>query len=71
MAASVKDRGLKALLRAVFRDKAFFERFSQCPASQSYHHAYLGGLIEHTVAVAGTVRDCLGAATTESTGTCW
>lgn len=53
VAASVKDRALKTLLRAVFRDKAFFERFSQCPGSQSYHHAYLGGLIEHTVAVAG------------------
>ena len=52
VAASVTDRGLKGLLRAVFRDKAFFERFSQCPGSQSYHHAYLGGLIEHTVAVA-------------------
>jgi len=23
-----------------------------CPGSQSYHHAYLGGLMEHTIAVA-------------------
>ena len=70
VAASVEDRGLKALLRVVFRDRAFFERFSQCPGSQSYHHAYLGGLIEHTVAVAGTVPPSLRA-TTESTGTFW
>jgi 3'-5' exoribonuclease len=53
LAATVQDGGLKALLRAVFRDTAFFNRFSQCPGSQSYHHAYLSGLIEHTVAVAG------------------
>jgi 3'-5' exoribonuclease len=52
LASSVKHQGLKALLREVFRDKEFFTRFSACPGSQSYHHAYLGGLIEHTVAVA-------------------
>ncbi|TFG36062.1 MAG: HD domain-containing protein, partial [Candidatus Aminicenantes bacterium] len=32
--------------------KELFERFCACPGSQSYHHAYLGGLLEHTVAVA-------------------
>jgi len=52
LAASVGCPGLKALLRQVFRDKAFYERFCACPGSQSYHHAYLGGLLEHTVAVA-------------------
>jgi len=52
LAKSVTHPGLKALLRTVFADKALFERFSRCPGSQSYHHAYLGGLVEHTVAVA-------------------
>lgn len=49
---SVNDSGLRRLLRAVFGDKQFFERFQRCPGAQTHHHAYLGGLIEHTVAVA-------------------
>jgi 3'-5' exoribonuclease len=31
-----------------------------CPGSQSYHHAYLGGLLEHTVAVATLCRAIAG-----------
>jgi 3'-5' exoribonuclease len=50
---SVADPELARVLKAVFSNRAFFERFSRCPGSQSYHHAHLGGLIEHTVAVAG------------------
>ncbi|TLM97374.1 MAG: HD domain-containing protein, partial [Actinobacteria bacterium] len=49
---SVSDPGLRATLRRIFGDAAFFERFSTCPGAQSHHHAYLGGLIEHTVGVA-------------------
>lgn len=49
---SVNDSALRSVLRAVFGDKAFFERFQRCPGAQAHHHAYLGGLIEHTVAVA-------------------
>ena len=56
LVAGVRDVELRRVLRAVFGDRAFFERFSVCPGSQSYHHAYLGGLIEHTSAVAGLCR---------------
>jgi 3'-5' exoribonuclease len=49
---SVNDPELRRVLRAVFGDREFFERFVLCPGAQSYHHAYLGGLLEHTVAVA-------------------
>ena len=52
LANGVKDSGLRRVLRAVFGDKEFFSRFVRCPGSQSYHHAYLGGLLEHTVDVA-------------------
>lgn len=52
LAASVTDSSLRRVVRAVFADKEFYRRFRECPASQSYHHAYLGGLIEHTVSVA-------------------
>lgn len=54
LARSVKHAGLRRLLRQVFRDAEFFDRFCTCPASQSYHHAYLCGLLEHTVSVAVT-----------------
>ncbi len=53
---SVKEPSCRRLLRHVFGDKDFFRQFSSCPGSQSYHHAYVGGLIEHTVAVAQLCR---------------
>ncbi len=49
---SVSDPDMRRVLGAVFGDKPFFERFTTCPGAQSHHHAYLGGLMEHTVAVA-------------------
>jgi len=49
---SVRDRDYRALLEAVFGDPDFFETFCTAPAAKLYHHAYLGGLMEHTVAVA-------------------
>ncbi len=49
---SVRDPALAAVVRRVFADSAFLKRFTTCPASQSYHHAYIGGLMEHTVGVA-------------------
>lgn len=53
LVGSVVDREYRRVLRAVFADRAFYERFAICPGSQAYHHAYLGGLLEHTVTVAG------------------
>jgi len=35
-------------------------RFCTCPAAQALHHAYLGGLLEHTISVATACR-MLGA----------
>jgi 3'-5' exoribonuclease len=49
---SVSDDDYAALLRAIFADGALYEAFTTAPAAKVYHHAYLGGLIEHTVAVA-------------------
>jgi len=50
---SVTHPGLRGLLKRVFGEADFFDAFCRCPASQSYHHAYVGGLLEHTVAVGG------------------
>jgi 3'-5' exoribonuclease len=49
---SVSDPEMRRVLSAVFGDRPFFQRFTRCPGAQSHHHAYLGGLVEHTVAVA-------------------
>lgn len=52
LVASVTTPALRAVLLAVFGDREFMQRFKLCPAAQTYHHAYLGGLLEHTVSVA-------------------
>ena len=53
---TVGEPSCRRVLRQVFGDKDFFARFCSCPGSQSYHHAYLGGLLEHTIAVAQLCR---------------
>lgn len=60
VASSVRHRELRRVLKAVFGDREFLERFATCPGGRTYHHAYLGGLIEHTLAVA-TLCQTLGA----------
>lgn len=57
---SVSHPGLRGILAAVFGDAAFFERFSAHPASQGYHHAYIGGLLEHTLSVASLCASLAG-----------
>ena len=46
---SIAHPGLKALAKAYLDDKALMDAFRQCPAAKSMHHAYLGGLLEHTL----------------------
>lgn len=48
---SVYDRDYSALLNAIFGDPDFLETFITAPAAKVMHHAYLGGLVEHTVSV--------------------
>ncbi|MDY6824803.1 MAG: HD domain-containing protein [Thermodesulfobacteriota bacterium] len=44
---------LKALMEQFWTDDAFVEeKFKRSPAAKMMHHAYLGGLLEHTLAVA-------------------
>ncbi|MBU1752446.1 HD domain-containing protein [bacterium] len=39
---------LKKLLKSFVNDADFLSRFKQAPAARSVHHAYIGGLLEHT-----------------------
>jgi 3'-5' exoribonuclease len=48
---SVKNQYLSKLLDAFFQDEAFLERFTTAPAAKKMHHAYLGGLLEHTLSI--------------------
>lgn len=44
---------LRALLLAFLEDGAIAEKYKLAPAAMSYHHAYLGGLIEHVLSLIG------------------
>jgi 3'-5' exoribonuclease len=43
---------LSALLKAFFADEKFVPVFCKIPAAKGFHHASLGGLLEHTLSVA-------------------
>ncbi len=52
----IRDRRLAAVVRGVYGDRTFMERFRQSPGDPEGHHAYIGGLLEHTVTVASACR---------------
>jgi 3'-5' exoribonuclease len=52
LAREVYDPDLRALLDSFLGDEAFRAELRRAPCTRSGHHAYLGGLLEHTVAVA-------------------
>lgn len=52
LAGEVYDRGYQSLLRTLLGDDELRAAWRRAPCSRAGHHAYLGGLLEHTVAVA-------------------
>jgi 3'-5' exoribonuclease len=52
LAREVHDPHLRAMLDSFLADEAFRAELRRAPCTRSGHHAYLGGLLEHTVAVA-------------------
>lgn len=48
---SVKNNYLNQLLRCFFDNDKFMEGFRNSSAAKTVHHAYIGGLLEHSVAV--------------------
>jgi 3'-5' exoribonuclease len=52
LAKGVSDPFIKKLLLRFFEDEDFFAVFKKAPAAKAMHHAYLGGLLEHTLGVA-------------------
>ncbi len=59
--ASVKDPWVARLLAALFQeDAALRAAFARAPAAKSMHHAFLGGLLEHTLSVAAVADRACG-----------
>jgi len=57
LSREVYDPGYRALLDSILSDSALREAFRKTPCTRAGHHAYLGGLLEHTVAVATLARE--------------
>jgi 3'-5' exoribonuclease len=57
LAEELRDAALRPLMAAVLDAPRFRERFRAAPATELGHHAYAGGLLEHTVAVASLCRE--------------
>ncbi len=47
----IGDAHLKKLVDSFLVDRKFVARFKMAPAAKTFHHSYLGGLLEHTLSV--------------------
>ncbi len=47
--ASLRNASLKSLIDTYLADTDLMTKFERAPAAQTFHHAYIGGLLEHTV----------------------
>ncbi len=52
IADSVKTWYLKKLLEEFLKDEEFVCKFKTAPAAKKMHHAYIGGLLEHSLSMA-------------------
>jgi len=46
---SIQNRHLAALVQTFLDDEELMNNFCRAPAAMTFHHAYIGGLLEHTV----------------------
>jgi 3'-5' exoribonuclease len=51
MISRVASNELKEVCNLFLRDRSFMRLFVEAPASRQVHHAYIGGLMEHTLNV--------------------
>ncbi len=52
VASSLKSGYLRDLFEAFWADEEFVREFKHAPAAKQMHHAYIGGLLEHTLSMA-------------------
>ncbi len=60
---SVVDPDYRALLESFFDDPDFRAAFDRAPAARENHHAYIGGLYEHTLSLARLAESFCAATT--------
>lgn len=51
LADTIRTPHLKALLLSFWEDDDFVRQFKTAPAAKHMHHAYIGGLLEHTLSL--------------------
>ncbi|MGK2944570.1 MAG: 3'-5' exoribonuclease YhaM family protein [Desulfuromonadales bacterium] len=51
------DPNLRNLMQTFLADEAFMAGYTRAPAAKAMHHVYLGGLLEHSLAVAVLAND--------------
>lgn len=51
--SEIANPDLRRLLNKIFNDTDVGERFKHAPAAKGIHHAYRGGLLEHSLSMAG------------------
>lgn len=49
LCGSIQNRHLSAIIQTYLDDEEMMNSFCKAPAAMSFHHAFLGGLLEHTV----------------------
>jgi 3'-5' exoribonuclease len=47
--SSIQNRHLAALVQAYLDDEQLMNNFCRAPAAMNFHHAFVGGLLEHTL----------------------
>lgn len=47
----IRDQDLSALIQAFYNDAELMKKFSIAPAAMGLHHAWIGGLLEHTLSL--------------------
>jgi len=52
LSASMEAEHFKTLFTRFWADETFVKKFKTAPAAKNMHHAYLGGLLEHTLSMA-------------------
>jgi len=58
LAREVHDPGYRGVLERMLGDAALRAEWRRAPCTRAGHHAYLGGLLEHTVAVGTLALEC-------------
>src|SRR4051812_5503937 len=58
LAREVHDPAYRGLLASMLGDSALRAEWRRAPCTRAGHHAYLGGLLEHTVAVGTLALEC-------------